>query len=475
MSESDTKKVFDLAVIGGGPGGYVCAIRAAQLGLRTAIIEKRPVLGGTCVNVGCIPTKALLESSELYHTAREGMAAHGVEAGDVRLNLSRLMERKTSVVRELTDGLKFLMKKNKITVFQGTASFASAAPDDIRLNIADCETPSLTARRAVIATGSDARDLPGLERDGKLVISSDEAIALDSVPEDLIVLGAGVIGLELGTIWNRLGSRVILVEMLPDMLPGLDAPSRAAAKRILEKQGLRFLFERRVAELKKSKKGVELSLESTGGEKETLKGSALLVAAGRVPRTRGLNAEGIGVKLDQAGRVEVAESNLETSVPGIHAIGDAIRGPMLAHKAEEEGVMVAEILAGRWGHVNYDVIPSIVYTWPEIAWVGRSEEELKAMGREVKTGRFFFKANGRAKAMGSEDGFVRLFADAKTDQVLGAAILGPNASELIAEIALGMEFGASAEDIARTCHAHPTLSEAVKEAALAVDGRALHA
>ena len=466
---------FDLIVIGGGPGGYVCAIRAAQLGMKVAVIEKRPTLGGTCVNVGCIPSKALLDTSENYHKAKHGgLAEHGIDVGNVKIDLGKMMARKEKVVKELTDGLNFLMDKNKITVFRGTGSFKSAAPDDVQVQVKGDEEQVISGRKCVIASGSEVIELPNLQVDRKNIITSDEAIALDKVPEHMVIIGAGVIGLELGSVWSRLGAKVTIVELLPGILMSMDRQMRELAQRILTKQGINFLFEHKVTEAKVKKNKVEVTAENNKGESQSITCDKLLVAVGRRPVTENLNLEAAGVKLTERGRVQVDPHTLQTSVPGIYAIGDVIEGPMLAHKAEDEGVMVAEILAGKPGHVNYEAIPWVVYTWPEIAWVGRGEEQLKEAGIAYNTGKYMFKPNGRAKAMNESDGQVKFIADKKTDKILGAFIVGPSASELIGETAVAMEFGASSEDIARSTHAHPTLSEVIKEAALAVDKRALH-
>ena len=466
---------FDVVVIGGGPGGYVCAIRAAQLGLRTAVIEKRPTMGGTCVNVGCIPSKALLDSSEKFHKAAHDFADHGISVKDLKVDVKQMMKRKDRVVKELTDGLDFLMSKNKIRVFRGHGSFQGRDGEFFALKCEGQENATIQAKRVVIATGSDVIRLPGLEIDGKHIITSDEAVALSEVPEHLVVIGGGVIGLELGSVWKRLGARVTIVELLPGILWGMDRQMRVQAERIFQKQGLELLLERKVTAATVAKKKIRAVVESADGkETNELECDRLLVCVGRRPYTDKLGLDTVGVKLNERGRVEVND-HLESSVPGVYAIGDVIRGPMLAHKAEEEGVMVAELLAGKPGHVNYAVIPSVVYTWPEVAWVGRSEEELNEAGIEFRSGKSLFRANGRAKAMNDVDGQVKILADSKTDRVLGVFAIGPNASELVAEAAVAMEFGASAEDIARTCHAHPTLSEVMKEAATAVDGRAIHA
>ncbi len=464
---------FDLIIIGGGPGGYVCAIRASQLGLKTAVVEKRPVMGGTCVNVGCIPSKALLDSSEHFFRALHGFADHGITADSVKIDVRKMMERKTRIVKELTDGLKYLMDKNKITVFQGSGRIEKAAPGSVTVKINELST-AITGKYCVIATGSEIIDIPNVKIDGKKIITSDHAIALEKIPEHLAIIGAGVIGLELGSVWRRLGSKITVIEILPDILMGLDRQMRELARRILEKQGMSFLFEQRVTGAQADKSRVNIQLEKKDGSKDILDADCLLVAVGRRPYTEGLGLPEAGIKLNARGRIEVDRHSLETSVPGIFAIGDVIEGPMLAHRAEDEGVMIAERIAGKAGHINYDTIPFIVYTWPEIAWVGRSEEQLTEAGIAYNTGKFLFRPNGRAKAMNEADGQVKIIADKKTDRILGACIVGPNASELIAECVLAMEFGASAEDLARTVHAHPTLSETVKEAALAVDRRSIH-
>lgn len=465
---------FDYTVIGGGPGGYVSAIRAAQLGFKVAVIEKSPTLGGTCVNVGCIPSKALLDSSEKFHAASHEFADHGINVGSVKIDVKKMMERKVSVVKELTDGLDFLMKKNKITVFRGTGTMQKASTEKVEIKVSGESEETLESKYCIIATGSAPIAIPGMEIDEKQIITSDTAIALEKVPESMTIIGGGVIGLELGSVWNRLGTKVSIVEMLPDILMTLDGQMRSVARRTLQKQGLEFLFEHKVTEAKAGKKGVDIKVQDKNGEEKKINSEILLVSVGRKPFTDGLGAENVGVKINDRGRVEVDPHTLQTSVPNIYAIGDVIEGPMLAHKAEEEGVMVAENLAGKSGHVNYDTVPWVVYTWPEIAWVGKGEEQLKKEGIEYRTGKFLFKPNGRAKAMGQGDGQVKILADKRTDTILGVAIVGPNGSELLSEAVIAMEFGGSAEDIARTFHAHPTLSEVMKEAALDVDKRSLH-
>lgn len=466
-------EIFDLAILGGGPGGYVCAIRAAQLGLKTAVIEKRSTLGGTCVNVGCIPSKALLDSSEHYERATKHFKDHGIIVKGVELDIKAMMGRKEKVVKELTDGLNYLMNKNKITVFQGAGRFKSGSAGKIEIAVEDSKKSIVTAKKAVIATGSEIIQIPNVPIDGKRIITSDHAIALDQVPGHLVVLGGGVIGLELGSVWRRLGSQVTVVELLPGILPGLDGQIREATRRVLEKQGVQFMFESKVVEAKASGKGVSITVETKEGKKN-IDADVLLVAVGRRPYADNSGAKEIGVNFNSRGRIDVNPKTLETSVPGIFAIGDVIEGPMLAHKAEEEGVFVAENLAGKHGHINYNTIPGVVYTWPEVAWVGKSEEDLQKLGVAYRTGKFLFRPNGRAKAMNEPDGQVKIIADQKTDTILGVHILGPGASELIAEAVLAMEFGASSEDLARTCHAHPTLSEVMKEAAMDVEKRSIH-
>ncbi|MBI4969701.1 MAG: dihydrolipoyl dehydrogenase [Rhodospirillales bacterium] len=458
---------FDLVVIGGGPGGYVAAIRAAQLGQTVALIEKRSALGGTCLNVGCIPSKALLQSSHHYEAARHEFAQHGIKVGSVELDLAALMARKDKVVGELTKGIDGLMKKNKIVRKQGAGRIAGlgkvAVGDEV-----------LNAKAILIATGSEVTPLQGVTIDEKQIVSSTGALALSRVPKCLAVIGAGVIGLELGSVWRRLGSQVTVVEFLDRILPPFDAEIAKQAERLLARQGLAFKLGLKVTAAKAAKGAVALTLEPVaGGAAQTLEAEIVLVAIGRKPYVEGLGLETAGVKLTPKGFVEV-DRHFCTSQPGIYAIGDVIGGAMLAHKAEDEGVAVAEILAGKPGHVNYDAIPNVVYTSPEIASVGLNEEQVKAKGIAYKTGKFPFAANGRARANAETDGFVKILADARTDKVLGVHILGPSAGDLISEAVLAMEFGASAEDIARTCHAHPALGEALKEAALAADGRVLH-
>jgi len=456
---------FDVIVIGSGPGGYVCAIRAAQLGMKVACVEKRATLGGTCLNIGCIPSKALLHSSENFEAAGHAFAEHGIVIDGIKLDLAKMQARKDGVVGANVKGIEFLFRKNKIAWLKGIGRII--APGQVDVDGTVYETKNI-----VIATGSESTPLRGVAVDEKRIVSSTGALELDTVPDRLVVIGAGVIGLELGSVWRRLGARVTVIEFLDRILPGMDAELATAARRILTKQGLTFRLGSKVTGAITGAKGVTLAVEpAKGGDAEQLEADIVLLAIGRRPWLEGLEAS--GVALDERGRIRTGD-HYATNIPGIYAIGDCIAGPMLAHKAEDEGVALAERLAGRAGHVNYGVIPAVVYTWPEIAAVGQTEEELKAAGVAYNVGKFPFTANARARAMGDTDGFVKLLADKTTDRLLGAHILGPDAGTLIAELAIAMEFGASAEDVARTCHAHPSLSEAVKEAALAVDGRALH-
>jgi dihydrolipoamide dehydrogenase len=458
---------FDVIVIGSGPGGYVCAIRAAQLGLKVACVEKRATLGGTCLNIGCIPSKALLQSSEVYHQALHGLKDHGIAVGEVSFDLARMQARKGEVVGANTKGIEFLFKKNKVTWLKGEAKFTGP-------NAIDVAGTEYTAKHLVIATGSESVPLKGVEVDEKRIVTSTGALELDKVPGHLVVIGGGVIGLELGSVWSRLGAQVTVVEFLDRITPGLDGEISKAFQQSLTKQGFKFKLGHKVTGAKATRTGVTLTIEpAKGGEAETLEADIVLLAIGRRAYTEGLDLAKAGVATDPRGLV-LTDAHYATNVPGIYAIGDVIAGPMLAHKAEEEGVALAELLAGQAGHVNYDAIPGVVYTWPEVASVGKTEEELKAAGIEYKVGKFPFMANGRARAMGEMEGFAKILADKATDKLLGAHIIGPDAGTLIAELVTAMEFGASAEDVARICHAHPTLSEVVKEAALAVDGRALH-
>jgi len=463
---------YDLIVIGTGPGGYVCAIRAAQLGLKTAVVEKRATFGGTCLNIGCIPSKALLHASELFEEAGHKFEKMGINVGKPKLDLAAMMTFKDEGVDGNVKGVEFLLKKNKVDTYRGTGRIAAAGKVEVKGE--GGKTQTLDTKAIVIATGSDVAKLKGIEIDKKRIVSSDTAIALDKVPERLLVIGAGVIGLELGSVWRRLGAKVTVVEFMDGVLPGMDGEVRKQAQRIFEKQGLVFKLSSKVTAVDASGKTLKAKVEpAKGGGAETLEADVVLVAVGRTPYTQGLGLEEVGVKKDERGRV-VVDKYFATNVQGIFAIGDVIAGPMLAHKAEDEGVAVAEILAGQAGHVNYDVIPNVVYTYPEIASVGKSEEELKQAGTAYNVGKFPFTANGRAKVNLTTEGFVKILADAKTDRVLGVHILGPDAGNMIAEAAVAMEFGASSEDIARTCHAHPTLTEAVKEAALAAGKRAIH-
>jgi len=467
---------YDLVVIGTGPGGYVCAIRAAQLGLKTAVVEKRATYGGTCLNVGCIPSKALLHASELFEEAGHGFAQMGIKVAAPQLDLAAMMKFKDSGVDGNVKGVAFLLKKNKVDAVQGTGRIVAPGRIEVTGNGA---ARTLETRAIVIATGSDVTRLKGIDIDEKRIISSDAAIALPRVPDRLLVIGAGVIGLELGSVWRRLGAKVTVVEFLDRVLPGIDLEVAKQFQRILQKQGLTFRLSSKVTAVDATGATLRAKVEPAStsakgaGEPEIIEADMVLVAVGRVPYTEGLGLGDVGVKVDNRGCVMV-DDHFQTNVPGIYAIGDVIAGPMLAHKAEDEGIAVAEILSGRAGHVNYDVIPNVVYTFPEIASVGKSEEDLKAAGVAYKTGKFPFTANPRAKINRTPDGFVKVLADATTDRVLGVHILGPDAGNMIAEAAVAMEFGAASEDIARTCHAHPTLTEAVKEAALAVDKRAIH-
>ena len=458
---------FDVIVIGGGPGGYVCAIRAAQLGLRTACVEKRETLGGTCLNIGCIPSKALLQSSENFHEVQGSFADHGILVEGVKLDLTKMQARKGEVVTANVKGVEFLFKKNKVTWLKGDGRISS--PGHVEVGGETYE-----AKNIVVATGSESIPLPGVDVDEKRIVTSTGALELDKVPGHLVVIGGGYIGLELGSVWHRLGAKVTVVEYLDRLVPGMDGEIGKTFERVLGKQGLVFRLGTKVTSAKASDAGVELTVEpAKGGEAETLQADVVLVAIGRRPFTGSLGLAEAGVDMDERGFVKT-DGHYATNVAGIYAIGDVIAGPMLAHKAEEEGVACAEILAGQAGHVNYGVIPGVVYTWPEVASIGSTEEMLKAAGTDYSVGKFPFSANGRARAMGATDGFVKILADKKTDRILGAHIIGPDAGTLIAEIALAMEFGASSEDVARTCHAHPSLNEAVKEAALAVEARAIH-
>ncbi len=460
-------ETYDLIIIGAGPGGYVCALRAAQLGLKVACVEKRATLGGTCLNIGCIPSKALLQSSENFEEASHSFADHGVMIDSVKLDLARMQARKDQVVAANVKGVEFLFKKNKVTWLKGAARIAS--PGHVEVDDTTYETKAI-----VIATGSESIPLPGVDVDERAIVSSTGGLELDAVPKRMVVIGGGYIGLELGSVWRRLGAEVMVVEFLDRLVPGMDTEIGKTFERVLGKQGIKFRLKTKVTGARQGNDGVTLTVEpAEGGEAEEINADVVLVAIGRRPYYGGLGLEEAGVELDGRGRVRI-DAHYATNVPGIYAIGDVITGPMLAHKAEEEGVALAEIIAGQAGHVNYGVIPGVVYTWPEVASIGVTEEQLKHDGVAYKVGKFPFTANGRARAMGATDGFVKILADKTTDQILGAHIIGPDAGTLIAEIATAMEFGASSEDVGRTCHAHPSLNEAVKEAALAVEGRALH-
>jgi dihydrolipoamide dehydrogenase len=463
---------YDLIVIGSGPGGYVCAIRAAQLGLKTAVIEKNDTFGGTCLNVGCIPSKALLHASELFEETGHSFAEMGIKVGKPTVDVATLLKYKEGNVDANVKGVAFLFKKNKIETFHGAGRIV--APGQVEVKGADGKTQTLETKNIVIATGSDVARLPGISIDEKRVVSSTGALDLAKVPQKLLVVGAGIIGLELGSVWRRLGAQVTIVEFLDHILPGIDGEVARQFHRMLQKQGIAFKLSSKVTGIDASGKTLKVKVEpAAGGAAEELEADIVLVAIGRVPFTDGLGLEAVGVKKDNRNRV-IVDEHLRTNVAGIYAIGDVVAGPMLAHKAEDEGVAAAETIAGHAGHVNYDVIPNVVYTSPEIASVGKTEEELKAAGVAYQVGKFPFSANARARANLATDGFVKILADAKTDRVLGVHILGPDAETLIAEAAIAMEFGASSEDIARTCHAHPTLSEAVKEAALAVAKRTIN-
>lgn len=462
---------YDLVVIGTGPGGYVCAIRAAQLGLKVAVVEKRKTHGGTCLNVGCIPSKALLHASEMFEEAGHTFASLGIDVGKPKLDLKQMLVHKQETVDANVNGVAFLLKKNKIEPFHGTASIPAAGK--VVVTAEDGKTQELETKNIVIATGSESAALPGVAIDEKTVVTSTGALELTAVPKELLVVGAGVIGLEIGSVWSRLGAKVTVVEYLDRILPGMDDEIAKQFQRILQKQGFEFHLGSKVTKVETAKKSTTVTVEpAAGGEAKTLSADIVLVAIGRRPNTDGLGLDKAGVASER-GRV-VIDDHFRTNIAGIYAIGDVVRGPMLAHKAEDEGMAVAEIIAGKSGHVNYDAIPGIIYTAPEVAAIGKTEEELKAAGIAYKVGKFPFTANGRARAMRHTEGFVKFLADAATDRVLGCHIIGPHAGDLIAEVTVLMEFGGSSEDLARTCHAHPTLAEAVKEAALAVEKRQIH-
>ena len=461
---------FQAVVIGGGPGGYVCAIRLAQLGLKTACVESRGSLGGTCLNVGCIPSKNLLNISENYYKAKN-FSKLGIEVGDVRLNLEKMMKNKDKAVTILTKGVEFLFKKNKVTYFKGTASFKSAN----KISILDNQKKEtiIETEKTVISTGSVPVELPGMEFDEKIIVSSTGALTLQTVPKKMVVVGGGYIGLEMGSVWSRLGAEVHVVEFLDHITPGMDREVSAEFMKILKKQGINFHMQTKVEGIKKSSNGATVLTSDKEGKKINFDCDVVLISVGRKPNTNNLNLDAIGIKLDEKKRIKTDRS-FKTTVENVYAIGDVIEGPMLAHKAEDEGIAVAENIVGQSGHVNYDLIPGVIYTTPEVASIGKTEEQLNEKNTKYKVGKFSFMANSRAKAIDEAEGFVKILADETTDRILGAHIIGPHAGELIGEIGVAMEFGASAEDIARTCHAHPTFSEAIKEAALSVDKRAIH-
>lgn len=472
-------QAFDVVVIGAGPGGYIAAIRAAQLGFKVACIDEwknaagGPAPGGTCTNVGCIPSKALLQSSEHFEHASHHFADHGISTGKVTMDVAKMIGRKDTVVKQNNDGILYLFKKNKVTFFHGRGSFVKAVEGGYEVLVSGAKEESVTGKQIVVATGSNARALPGVPFDEVNVLSNDGALRLGAVPKKLALIGSGVIGLEMGSVWRRLGADVTILEGLPVFLGAVDEQMAKEAKKAFDKQGLKIELGVQVGEVKVGKKGVNVAYTNAKGEAVALEADKLIVSIGRVPNTTGLNAEAVGLQLDERGAI-VVDADCKTNLPGVWAVGDVVRGPMLAHKAEEEGVAVAERIAGQHGHVNFNTIPWVIYTSPEIAWVGRTEQQLKADGVAYKAGTFPFLANGRARALGDTTGMVKFLADAKTDEILGVHIVGPMASELIAEAVVAMEFKASAEDIARICHAHPSLSEATKEAALAVDKRTLN-
>jgi dihydrolipoamide dehydrogenase len=472
-------KQFDVIVIGGGPGGYIAAIRAAQLGLNTACIDEwknaqgGPAPGGTCTNVGCIPSKALLQSSEHFDQANNHFAEHGIEVKGVSLDVAKMIGRKNTVVKQNNDGILYLFKKNKITFFHGRASFAKAIDGGYEINVSGAASETINGKHIIVATGSNARALPAAPFDEVNILSNDGALNIAAVPKKLGLIGSGVIGLEMGSVWRRLGSDVTILEGLSTFLGAVDEQVAKEAFKAFTKQGLKIELGVNVGDIKSTKNGVSVAYTNAKGEALSLDVDKLIISIGRVPNTIGLNAEAVGLKLDDRGAIEV-DADCKTSLPNVWAVGDVVRGPMLAHKAEEEGVAVAERIAGQHGHVNFNTVPWVIYTSPEIAWVGQTEQQLKVSGRAYKAGSFPFLANGRARALGDTTGFVKFLADATTDEILGVHIIGPQASELISEAVVAMEFRASAEDIARICHAHPSLSEATKEAALAVDKRTLN-
>ena len=461
---------FNVVVIGGGPGGYVCAIRLSQLGFKTACVESRGSLGGTCLNVGCIPSKNLLNLSENFHKAKN-FSNLGIETGQLKLNIEKMMKNKDKAVTVLTKGVEFLFKKNKVTYFKGTGSFKS--PNQISIIDDKKKETILEAQKIIISTGSEPVSLPNVKFDEKIVLSSTGALSLNSVPKKMIVVGGGYIGLEMGSVWSRLGSEVHVIEFLDHITPGMDKEVSKEFMKILTKQGISFHMQTKVESIKNNKTSAKVFLMDKDGKKKELECDVVLISVGRKPNTKNLKLDSIGVLLDEKKRIKV-NKNFETNIKNIYAIGDVIAGPMLAHKAEEEGIAVAELISGQSGHVNYDVIPGVIYTSPEVATVGKTEEQLKSLGIKYKVGKFPFIANSRAKAINEPEGFVKILADEKTDKILGVHMIGPHVGEIIGEVAVAMEFGASSEDIARTCHAHPTFSEAVKEAALSIDKRAIH-
>jgi dihydrolipoamide dehydrogenase len=471
-------KSFDVVVIGAGPGGYIAAIRAAQLGLSVACIDDwktadgKPAPGGTCTNVGCIPSKALLQSSENYEHVAHAYVEHGIRVKDLSLDLAQMLKRKDKVVRQNNDGILYLFKKNKVTFFHGRGSFAGGGASGYTINVAGTTAEALTAKHVIVATGSNPRSLPGTEFDNKLVLDNEGALAIPDVPKRLGVIGAGVIGLEMGSVWRRLGSEVRILEALPALLGAADEQVAKEAAKVFAKQGLAIELGVKINRIA-AKKNVVVDYADAGGAAQTATFDKLIVAIGRLPNTNGLNAAAMGLQLDERGFVAV-DDECRTNLPNVWAIGDVVRGPMLAHKAEEEGVAVAQRIVGQYGHVDFNTVPWVIYTSPEIAWVGKTERELKAAGVEFRSGSFPFMANGRARALGDTTGFAKIIADARTDRILGVHVIGPMASELISEAVVAMEFGASAEDIALICHAHPSLAEAMKEAALAVDNRTLN-
>ncbi len=472
-------KNFDVVVIGGGPGGYIAAIRAAQLGFNAACIDEwknekgGPAPGGTCTNVGCIPSKALLQSSEHFEHANHHFADHGITADNVQIDVAKMIGRKATVVKQNNDGILYLFKKNKVSFFHGRGSFVAAKDGGYEIKVAGAAEETLSAKHVIIATGSNARQLPGAEFDEELILSNDGALRIPATPKKLGVIGSGVIGLEMGSVWRRLGAEVTILEAMPAFLGAADEAVAKEAAKVFKKQGLDIQLGVKIASVTKGKDSVTIAYADAKGAEQSLVVDKLIVSIGRVPNTIGLNAEAVGLKLDERGAI-VVDDECKTNLPNVWAVGDVVRGPMLAHKAEEEGVAVAERIAGQHGHVNFGTIPWVIYTSPEIAWVGKTEQQLKSEGVEYKAGQFPFMANGRARALGDTTGFVKMLADAKTDEILGVHIIGPFASELISEAVVAMEFKASAEDIARICHAHPSLSEATKEAALAVDKRTLN-